>query len=127
MTSYVTMEQGQISEVRCKVCNTPIKKFVEHDVPSVISKIKGQTILGQKLLLAQLPNYREVAITFDDGSRHVTALCERDAYRLFDDVSQLQHIYDADLAQWESEGIKVSERDRTRKPTGISEIGYQVI
>lgn len=127
MTSYITLEKGQIAEVRCKVCQTPIKKFVEHDVPTTLAKVKGQTILGQKLLLAELPAYREVAIAFEDGSRHVTSLCATDALRVQADPSMLQAVYDADVAQWESEGIEVSEQARTRVPVSVTKIARQVI
>lgn len=48
---------------------------------------------------AESPNYAEIEITFDDGSKHVTPIC-RTAIDFIVVPETLEDIYAADLASW---------------------------
>jgi len=119
---YVTMKNGQIWEIRCKGCGTPIKTMLADDQPSETEKINGRTIVRERLYLAALSNYKEVLITFEDGSKHVTPMCADCAVKMQTDKKLVQSVYEADVKQWKSEGQKINKRDEKRKAAKVDRI-----
>lgn len=73
---YITYEHGVIWEVRCPCCNVPIRKMVVAERPLATEKINNQLVTKEHLVLACLPNYREVLMAMGDGSFHVSPMCE---------------------------------------------------
>jgi hypothetical protein len=100
----VTYKHGGIWEVRCRVCGTPIRSMVADDTHRETKKVNGQTVVFERLVLACLPNYREVLMDCGGGpgdnfvaSGHVACLCDQHASELT--TEQAQAIHDLDMAE----------------------------
>ena len=78
--SHISRDRGAVTEIRCKLCLTPIQGLVEHDHPDLTKtrKMADGTILRQTHLVLR-PNamYDEMTLLMDDGSRHVTHICKQ--------------------------------------------------
>lgn len=95
---YVRYGTAGIEEIDCKLCGRPIRKLVPHDNFHEQRDINGRQVLVEKLVLATLPLYVEVEINFDDGTRHVTNLCQLCAEHLT--LDECEHIYCCDMNEW---------------------------
>lgn len=98
----ITYKHGGIWEVRCRGCDTPIRKMIADDAHRETKKINGQNVVFERLVLACLPNYREVLVECGGGpgdnfllSAHVACMCETCATALT--VEKAQAHYDLDL------------------------------
>lgn len=118
--NYVTFKDGNITEVRCKVCSVPIRKLVASEQNEEVIRVGSRTIIRERVILSSLPNYREVLLKCDDGSAHVTPVCGECAPKL-SDAGVREECYSADLKMWSREG-EVAETLVTRNPQEIVEI-----
>lgn len=98
----VTYKHGQVWEVRCPLCNTPIRKMVPSDKHQETQKINGKLVVFQRLVFACLPNYREVLLDVGGGpgdnfisNGHVTGMCSSCATTLT--VENAQAVHDRDM------------------------------
>lgn len=114
MESYCTFENGMLVELRCRVCATPIAKLIPHDRPKIVRQ-GVQTFITERMVFGYLPNYREVLLTMDDGSQHVTNCCA-DHVDTFRDPVTAAASYAKDLTQWSSEGMWLDDAICARKP-----------
>lgn len=121
---YVKFDRGNIVEVLCKVCGKTIRKMIPMDDAPEVVRRGSQTIIREKMVLACLPNYREVKVLFADGSSHVTPVCVDDAGKL-SDAGIREEVYAIDLKQWAREG-EVSDAMATRNPVSITSIGEMI-
>lgn len=83
---FVTYDDhGNIHEVRCKFCSTPIVGWRQigqpemHRVPDDAHTI----LVVQKMALLRFGSYRELLIHFDDTSAHATPVCNACVNREF--------------------------------------------
>ena len=84
--------------VLCKGCQQRIKGLVDDERFEEVREINGQRVVFRRLIMAELPTYVEVELTFDDGSKHVTPMCRECAGRL--SVEDAEDFYCADMARW---------------------------
>jgi len=85
--------------IDCKLCGSPIMGPVEHEKMSKVVRHNGQNVIIKYVEHARFGAYTEVALTMDDGSKHVTHLCRGCVQKLSDPLV-LEQIYAMDLAQW---------------------------
>ena len=116
---YVKFSRFGIDQVLCKCCGCVIKGTVIRDDWTETRMINGKPVIFQRLALAQLAEYAEVEILFDDGSRHVTCCCVHCSEHLTPD--HLEHIYCCDMLMWEKEAAATNthvawERYEKRRP-----------
>jgi hypothetical protein len=122
-SNYITEKHGQIWEVRCKKCGVPIRGMRPDDTWTEKSRIGSQTIVRERLVLACYANYREVLIEMDDGSRHVTCLCETCANNVtMDELGEITAIDDARL----NKDVPANQK-KSRSPVAIAKIDSQVV
>ena len=88
---------GTLVGVKCRGCGVPIRKMVPDDSNREIKRVGNQTIVYERMVLACLPNYREVLMTFADGSAHVACMCEN-CSKTYDNKQMQQH-HDEDMAE----------------------------
>jgi hypothetical protein len=101
-----------MSEVACKGCGAQIRGLVAAEQAGEITKRGNKTVIRERVVLACLPNYREVLLQASDGSRHVTCMCDQCASKLSDPVLA-EAVYCMDLEQWSKEGaVHPSHIDR---------------
>lgn len=118
--------QGQIKAVFCRICGMAIKTLIRGEEPLDSKEINGKTVVYLPVMLAETSNYAEATLDFDDGSKHIVALCLGCAKGA--KASILEEVYAADLMQWEQEerkgGGEVCWTDSlvNRTPTKVSEI-----
>lgn len=117
---YVISVRGNISEILCKVCGVTIRKLIPSDEYGEVLRHGSRTIVRERLVLACLPNYREVKLAFNDGSSHVTCVCADCALKLSDPGIR-EEVYAMDLQQWASEG-DVADVLVSRNPTALGEV-----
>lgn len=117
---YVRYEKGNIVEVFCKVCGLTIRKMIPSDIGQEVTRRGNQTIIRERLVLASLPNYREVLISCDDGSAHVTCVCQDCAPKL-NDPAVREECYACDLGQWSKEGV-VATSLISRNPEAVESV-----
>lgn len=99
---YITRSASGIDEVRCKCCGSPIQGLVADDSFAETRKVKGRDVIVERLKLCTLAGYTEVKISFDDGSHHVTSLCEACASKLT--MDEAEWVYCCDLNDWMAAG-----------------------
>lgn len=116
---YVHRGTLGIEEVRCKCCGDPVRKLIPHEDFSETRIVDGRPVIVQRLMLGTLPNYTEIRIEFDDGSRHVTLACDCCAGKFT--LDDLEWLYCYDLAEWLTDGDHASVgfwiQQLKRKPT----------
>jgi len=109
----------QIDAVLCKGCGTIIRSLVVHDQFTSVQRKAEQTIIRERLTMANTPLYTEVEIVMEDGSTHITSACLACAEKATDD--ELEHWYEADLDMMDEENRRAkvkgasTERLRARK------------
>lgn len=84
LRDHVTYVRGAITEVRCRLCGTPIRTMVQTDTPGVMG-------------MGCLPTYREVLMECSDKSAHVACMCLTCAEAAT--VEQLQEHHDLDMEE----------------------------
>lgn len=104
---YVRYGVAGIEEIRCKICSTTIRKLVPHDQFTEQRTINGKTFTAERLILATLPNYCEVMLTFNDGSKHATNLCHPCAQSL--SLDKADWVYCCDMNEWLLDSTQASE------------------
>lgn len=90
----VTYKHGGIVEVRCRGCEAVIRKLIPDDTHRETKKINGKSVVFERLVLACLPNYREVLMACADGSAHVACMCASCAEGLTPASAQAHHDLD---------------------------------
>lgn len=90
-----------ISKIKCK-CGQTLQEL--RPVPGMqeTERIKGATIIRERVAMFTNAAYTEVVITFVDGSKHVTPVCV-DCVRRGLSIEQLDDIYAADMERWDEE------------------------
>jgi hypothetical protein len=90
-----------ISKIKCK-CGQTLQEL--RPVPGMqeTERIKGATIIRERVAMFTNAAYTEVVITFTDGSKHVTPICV-DCVRRGLSIEQLDDIYAADMERWDEE------------------------
>jgi len=102
--SYVSYAAaGAMSEVVCKLCGTPIRALVPAEGEPEVVRYKDRTVVKERVILACLPNYREVELLGSDGSTHTTCVCDTCAPKLADPVVA-EATYCMDMEQWSKDG-----------------------
>ena len=118
---YVHRGTMGIEEVCCKCCGDPVRKLMPDENFTEERIVNGKHILVQRLILGTLSNYSEVRIEFDDGSRHITTVCEHCGPKLT--VDDLEWLYCSDLQEWMVDGDHANpsfwEAMDKRKPIGF--------
>lgn len=104
---YVHRGNFGIEEVRCKCCGDPVRKLMPHPDFQEERLINGKRVFAQGLMLATTAAYTEVMMDFDDGSRHVTVMCEECAKRLT--LEECEWLYCGDLEEWMVDGEHASD------------------
>ena len=94
-----------IEEVRCKLCDAPIRALISDDRFFEQTVIGTQTIQKFRMVMATLPNYQELEITFDDGSKHVTNTCKACSTGLR--TIDLEDLYAIDMEQNRHDAARV--------------------
>lgn len=74
--------------IYCKLCSDPVRSMKE---------INGRP------QMAELGNYKEITLLFDDNSAHETCICRKCSYTM--DIEKASFLYRCDLKQWEREGM----------------------
>lgn len=95
--TYVKYGSMGIEEVSCKLCGNPVRHLAPDDRFHELREIKGKKVVVERLVLVTLPTYREVKITFDDNSHHVTVVCSDCVSKITPAI--LEDIYSLDLAE----------------------------
>lgn len=80
------------------MCSVPIRKMIPSDEHQETQKLNGKLVVFQRLVLACLPNYREVLVSTGGGpgdnyvlNGHVMALCDTCAHGLTPEKAQALH------------------------------------
>ena len=96
-------EQGHfgVSKVKCK-CGQTLAELRPVPEMQKVERIKGKTIIHERVAMCTNASYTEIEITFDDGSKHITPTC-RDCIRSGFNEDDLNRIYAADMARWADE------------------------
>lgn len=115
--NYITEDRSGITEVRCKCCGALIKKLLPDSKGEQIERREDRVVVRERLVLTTLPNYREVEIEFDDGSKHITPCCADCANHL--DEELIEAMYAADLDRWQKEAMDWDHMAR-RKPIKVN-------
>lgn len=113
VADYVTYKHGTIWEVRCPVCATPIRTMVLDDKPFENEMVNGKVVIRQGMVLACLPNYREVKMAMSDGTFHISPMCKTCTDNLTIEKVQV-------AAQGDSEVVG------DRKPTLAMDVGLTI-
>lgn len=105
--NFITVENGLITEVRCKLCKAPIQSMVPHEKLVRTEKINGVVVKTVPASLRPNPNYRQIVLEMTDGekkAKHVTHCCASCLKNM--ETQHLQKMYAMDLAQWQREGME---------------------
>lgn len=94
--SYVKRGPAGIEEVTCKICGTPLRKLVPDERFREARIIGNKEVVTERLIFMTLATYNEVAIHFDDGSRHISIVCTSCAPKLVNE--DLEWLYMSDVA-----------------------------
>ena len=97
-----------------------------------VRRVKTQTILETDMQFVWLNNYREVEVEVlpvgqpdAQPGKHVMGVCKSCADLLPQDSELLARFTETDLAQWRSEGAKITEQ-MDRRPTKVLRIDHQI-
>lgn len=113
--NFVKFSQGTIEAVYCRTCGCEIKHWIETDTPPLkVHRQNGTSTISKMYVLAELGNYTEITMKFDDGSAHVTHCCRSCRDKL--DESDLRAMYAADLLQIDRECAMFGVKDFDWKP-----------
>ena len=107
LSENTTWKNGNLTEVRCRGCGTLIRALVPDDAFREVKVINGQRVVHERLVLACLPQYREVLLECGGGpgdnfvkSGHVACMCAGCAAEATLGALQEHHDHDMrDLSQ----------------------------
>ncbi len=96
-------EKGRfgVSKVKCK-CGQTLQELRPIPEMQETERVKGATIIRERVAMFTNAAYTEVVITFADGSKHVTPSCKDCVARGFD-LATLDVMYAADMDRWDKE------------------------
>lgn len=116
---YVQFDSfGNIEHIVCKLCGTTIAGMQDMEQGKELDKKTKTWIKTVVRQFRRFPNYAEVKIEFEDGSAHVTNLCDRCAQENIEpDI--LKAIYNADIDMEEKQGNKHTALLRKRVPSRV--------
>lgn len=121
--TFATMTRGGgLVELRCRRCQTVIAKKLPVGEQKV-HRVKNQTFVETTLEFTYLANYREVEIQVE-GGKHVGNVCSTCAPAL-SDPAVLERFCETDLAQWRSEGHKITAK-MDRRPVKVLRVADQI-
>lgn len=103
--AYVKYGSAGIEAINCKLCGQPLRELRPDDRFQERRAINGKEVIIERLALATLGPYTEVRIDFDDGSHHVTCLCQECANSLAAEHLEAVYVMDMDVMQAESGGF----------------------
>ena len=110
-----------IEEVLCKCCGNHMRHLAPDGRFQEMRVSNGKKILCERLTLITLPAYIEVLITFDDGSKHVSAICKDCVNELT--LADMEWVYCCDLHEWLFDGSNANdsfwEQQFKRKPVSF--------
>ena len=93
--------KGNDEGVLCKICKAVLVGMIADDRFTTTERQGTQTIIRERLVQAQTPNYDSVIFEMDDGSAHETPVCKKCKVDLLGtgalDVAEA--ILDADLSK----------------------------
>lgn len=95
--TYVNRGSAGIEQVVCKMCGTPVRKLVPDEKFREVRVIGDKEVVVERLVFMTLPTYNELALYFDDGSRHITVLCTECAPKVRNE--DLEWIYMSDVKE----------------------------
>ena len=108
--NFIKWSQGTIEAVYCRTCGCEIKHWIETDTPPLkVHRQNGTSTIHKMFVLAELGNYQEITLQFDDGSEHVTHCCRGCVDKLTE--SDLRAMYAADLLQVDKECTMFNVKD----------------
>lgn len=120
-------DHGNIHEVRCKFCGTTIMGWRQVGQPEidVIPDQQHTRLITQKVALLRFGTYRELLIRFDDGSLHITPVCNDCVNKDFT-PEQLEDCHLCDMEDLyyccsDANQREVHEKLALRKPVGCEE------
>lgn len=90
---YIKIDNGVVEKVTCKNCGSVLQNLVPDERYTKTEKINGKIIIYKYLVMAQTPNYDELIIEMEDGSKHMTPICKVCKTKSID----INSIYQADL------------------------------
>jgi len=96
---YHPQHPTTLEEILCKGCAAPISGLIEDDRLQDVKVIGGVRTIIRKMIWASHPNYAEITVNFNDGSKHVTNICTKCVTTLT--IPDLEGMYAADLEAWE--------------------------
>lgn len=108
---------GNIDKVLCKGCGAVLQSLVPDERYTYSKIVNGQKVVYKMLVMAQTQQYSEVAIEMEDGSAHITALCQTCATH----PPNLQDLYAADLSRLSEIGGDVEQMGK-KKPIKLKRI-----
>jgi adenylate cyclase len=111
---YIKIDNGVVEKVTCKNCGAVLQNLVPDENYTKTEKLKGKIIIYKYLVMAQTPNYDELTIEMEDGSKHVTPICKICKNKSID----IESIYQADLYRLGELGMDVSMISK-RKPKKV--------
>lgn len=110
--------EGQVLEIMCKVCGTPIAGYSE-TLKNTQRRAGGQQIQEKTIQWHRFHNWTELKMVFSDGSAHITHGCDKCMHRQLT-LQQLDELHNVDV---DEQGIELGYETATllkhRTPTGI--------
>jgi RecJ-like exonuclease len=112
---YMKIDNGVVEKVTCKSCGATLQNLIPDENYTKTEKFKGKIIIYKYLVMAQTPNYDELTIEMEDGSKHVTPICKVCKRKSVD----VESLYQADLYRLEELGMDLSKMNK-RKPKKVT-------
>lgn len=106
---FIKYTKGVIEAVYCRCCGCEIKHWIETEQPLKVHRQNGTSTITKMVVLAQLDNYKEFTMEFDDGSAHVAHICSK-CYKGLDE-NIVRCMYAAELLMLDKECSMVKIRD----------------
>ncbi len=87
--------RGNEEKIMCKICGVVIASLIPDDSFKEVQQRGNQTVIRERLVMAQTPQYVALTMEMDDGSAHETPACLNCANTA--NLDQLEDAYMADL------------------------------
>lgn len=114
MTLAVKIEERRrrIVRVGCPICDRTLQDLVVvgGENNEWVERVNGKDYIVRHVMLAPTDAYREAKIEFDDGSMHVTPICDRCINAATE--AQMQEIFDSEVKRWKSCGMSQAATSR---------------
>lgn len=98
---YIVRGSAGIEQVVCKICGTPVRKLVPDERFRESRVVGNREVIVERLVFMTLPMYNEIAILFDDGSRHISVSCSNCVTKITNE--DLEWIYLSDVQEMMSD------------------------